>query len=406
MSDFQDVICPSCREQHLVDLDELPVEGGYRVCPHCGTSIKVTRDANQGVAMVTAVPLRAEPDEADAEALAVFIKMPTGNIERLSSGAIEQGIQMRRVSPWDLVSNDGRDFEPAAERPDLRRHFLPGDFVPHAQMRCANHADATAAATCRRCGRSYCGQCVGALLRIQPRLCPACNGPCAEPDARLKETPPWQRPKEVARFPIDDNAWIVTVLLGVLVWISGSSLYLFPLNLLALPILLDAVLRSSKGAKTWTILTRFSDTDWGALLREMIPTALLSVVLAVPFLLIPLALGPGLGVLAQFPMMLFLFFYYPMAVALLLIGDDKDRALRPRTVVRAIWALRDEYFVYLALFIAVAVGVVAVLTVMSFIPLADRVLQSAALAYGWVLQAHFLGFFIYMNRERLLRAAA
>jgi hypothetical protein len=105
-------------------------------------------------------------------------------------------------------------------------------------------------------------------------------------------------------------------------------------------------------------------------------------------------------------MMLFLFFYYPKAVALLLIGDDKDRALRPRTVVRAIWALRDEYFVYLALFIAVAVGVVAVLTVMSFIPLADRVLQSAALAYGWVLQAHFLGFFIYMNRERLLRAAA
>jgi hypothetical protein len=355
--------------------------------------------------MVTAAPMGEEPDDSGEESLAVFIKMPSGNVERLSSGALEQGIQMRRILPWDLLSNDGRDFEPASERADLRRLFLPGDFVPHVQARCANHADLIPAATCRRCGRSYCSQCVGALFRIQPRLCPACNGPCAEPDARLKETPPWQRPKEVARFPIDGSAWIVTLLLGVLVWISGSSLYLFPLNLLALPILLDAVLRSSKGTRTWTILSRLSDTDWGALLRQTIPIAILSVVLAVPFLLIPLLVGPGLGVLAQFPMMLFLFFYYPMAVALLFVGDDKDRALQPRTVVRAIWALRDEYFVYLALFIAVAVGVVAVFTVASFIPFLDRILQSAALAYGWVLQAHLLGFFIYMNRERL-RAAA
>jgi hypothetical protein len=253
----------------------------------------------------------------------------------------------------------------------LRRLFLPGISSPaqRAARAIRPHAggDARGAApSAASAGRSP----------HQPRLCPACNGACAEPDARLKETPTWQRPKEVARFPIEYNAWIVTVLLGVLVWISGSSLYLFPLNLLALPILLDAVLRSSKGAKTWTILTRFSDTDWGALLREMIPIALLSVVLAVPFLLIPLALGPGLGVLVQFPMMLFLFFYYPMAVALLFVSDDKTRAPQPRTVVRAIWALRDEYFVYLALFIAVAVGVVAVLTVRSFIPLADRVLQA------------------------------
>ena len=404
MSDFQDVICPSCRQPHLVDNDELPEGGEYRACPHCGASIKVTRDAKGGVAMVTALPVREEPEESDESELAIFLKMPSGEIERLSFPALEQVIQMRRVLPWDLVSDDGRDFSPASDRPEIRRLFLPGDFVPHVQTRCATHPDAMPAATCRRCGRSYCSACVGALLRIQPRLCPACNGPCAEPDARLRESPPWQRPKEVARFPIDDNAWIVTLLLGALVWATGSSLYLFPLNLLALPLLLDAVVRSSKGGKTWTVVSRVSDTDWGALLRETIPIALVSVVLAVPFLLIPLALGPGLGVLVQFPMLVFLFFYYPMAVALLLVVDDKDRALAPRTVLKAIWALRDEYFVYLAAFIAVAVGVVACMTVFSFIPLLDRILQSVSLAYGWVLQAHLLGFFIYMNRERI-RAA-
>jgi hypothetical protein len=401
VSDFQDVICPACREPHLLDLDELPSEGDFSACPHCGTAIKVTRNEGHGVAMVSVAPTREEP----AESLAVFIKMPSGKIEPQSPEALEQGIQMRRILPWDQISNNGRDFDAASERPELRRLFLPGDFVPHVQTRCANHSDAMPAATCRRCGRSYCSQCAAELLKIQPRLCPACNGPCAEPDVRLKETPPWQRPKEIVRFPIDENAWIVTLLLGALVWLTGSSLYLFPLNLLALPILLDAVIRSSKGAKTWTILTRFSDTDWGALLREAIPITVISVILALPFLLIPVVVGSWIGVLVQFPMLLFLFFYYPLAVALLLVGKDKDRAIQPRTVLTAIWALRDEYFLYLALFIAVAVGVVAAMTVFSFIPYLDRVLQSAALAYGWVLQAHLLGFFIYMNRERI-RAAA
>jgi hypothetical protein len=164
-------------------------------------------------------------------------------------------------------------------------------------------------------------------------------------------------------------------------------------------------MRSSKGAKNWSIVTRFSDTDWNALLRDAIPIAIVSAVLAIPFLLIPLALGPALGVLVQFPMLLFLFFYYPMAVALVLAADDNEQALKPRTVIQAIWSLRDEYFLYLAVFIAVAVAVVAVATVVSFIPVVHRFLTSAALAYGWVLQAHVLGFFLYMNRERV-RAAA
>jgi hypothetical protein len=365
--------------------------------------MRVTFDAQGAVSMVTASPLaEAGPDE---ESLALFVKLPTGKIERLGMETIEQGIQSRQILPWDLLSSDSRDFAPASDSPELRRHFLPGDFSVQAQARCTNHADAMPAATCRRCGRSYCGNCAGTLLKVQPRLCPACNGPCAEPDPRLREAPPWKRPKEIARFPVDGNAWIPTLLLGALVWVSGSSLYLFPLNLLALPLLLDAVTRSSKGARTWTILSRFSDTDWEALLRDAIPIGIVSVVLAVPFLLIPLTLGPALGVLVQFPMLLVLFFYYPMAVALVLVADDNEQALKPRTVVSAIWAMRDEYFLYLALFIAVAVAVVAVATVVSFIPFLNRILQSVALAYGWVLQSHILGFFIYMNRERV-RAAA
>jgi hypothetical protein len=402
VSDFQEITCPSCRKPHLVDMDELPEEGDFRACPHCGTSMKVTRDAKGGVSMVTAI---APEEPIEEVGLALFLQMPTGKVERLSAEAVEQGIQSRRILPWDLVSSDGASFSPVSDSPELRRLFLPGDFTVQAQTRCANHGDAWPAATCRRCGRSYCASCASSLFRVPPRVCPACNGACAEPDPRLRETPPWKRPKEIARFPIEANAWIATLLLGILIWISGTSLWLAPLNLLALPLLLDAVMRSSKGAKNWSIVTRFSDTDWNALLRDAIPIAIVSAVLAIPFLLIPLALGPALGVLVQFPMLLFLFFYYPMAVALVLAADDNEQALKPRTVIQAIWSLRDEYFLYLAVFIAVAVAVVAVATVASFIPVVHRFLTSAALAYGWVLQAHVLGFFLYMNRERV-RAAA
>jgi hypothetical protein len=403
VSDFQDVICPSCREAHLVDLDELPVEGGFRACPHCGTSIKVTRDPAQGIAMVSAIPVRQDT-EASEEAFTVLLRMPSGNIERMSFQAIEQGIQMKRVLPWDLISEDEREFIQVSVRPELRRLFASGDFIAKPQTRCANHADLMPAATCRRCGRSYCSQCADGLLRIQPRLCPACNGPCGEPDPRLREEPPWRRPTEILRFPIDQNSWIVTLLLGALLWIASSSLLLLPLQLLALPVLVDAVIRSSRGGRTWAILSRLSDIDGGSLLRTTIPIAILSIVLALPLLVIPFVVGTWIGVLLQFPIVLFIFFYYPMSVALLLVSDVGERAIRPRTVLRVIWALRDEYFLYLALFIAVAVGIVGVVLVLSFIPFVYGVLHSIAVAYGWVLQAHILGFFIYMNRERL-RAA-
>jgi hypothetical protein len=344
----------------------------------------------------------ADDEETVDEGLGVFLRMPTGAVERLSHDAVEQGIQMRRILPWDLLSDDSRDFRPASQHPDFRALFLPSDHAPVIQARCANHADASAAATCRKCGRSYCDRCVASLMRIEPRLCPACNGLAAEPDARLRETPPWQRAEGVARFPIDQNAWLVTLAIGILFWLSRSSIYTMPLSILALPLFVDAVLRSSRGAKHWTILS--GKVDPKELVQKSLPVGLLYVVVAVPFFVFALVFG-AIGVLFQFPWTLFLFFYGPMAVGLVLIAPDTDKVLNPRTVFKTIWALREEYFVYVMVFIAIAVGVVAVDLVLTFIPWVGAFLQSLVLAYGAVVQAHLLGFFLYMNRERVLAAA-
>jgi hypothetical protein len=397
VSDFLEIACPSCHRPNLVDGSEIPAEGAYRACASCGSQIRVQRSGEAE----RAAPVKEVSEEE--EGLGVFLKMPTGAVERLSHDAVEQGIQMRRILPWDLLSDDSRDFRPASQHPEFRNLFLPSDHAPVIQPRCANHADAPAAATCRKCGRSYCDRCVASLMRIEPRLCPACNGVAAEPDARLRETPPWQRAEGVARFPIDQNAWVVTLAIGIVFWLSRSTLLATPLSLLTLPLFVDAILRSAKGVKHWTILT--GGVDQKELVQKTLPVALLYVVAALPFLAFGFVFGAALGVLFQFPWTLFLFFYGPMAVGLALFAPDTDRALKPRTVFDAIWAVRDEYFVYVLVLIAIAVAVVAVNVALTFIPWIGPLLQSLALAYGVVVQAHLLGFFLYMNRERVLAAA-
>jgi hypothetical protein len=404
VSDFLEFTCPACSQPQLIDASELPPEGAWQSCPSCGSSIHVTREASRGVARAAeASPVVASTDEGK-QRLGVFLRMPSGAVQHLSAEAIEQGIQMRRIMPWDLASADSREFHPLSEDPELRSLFLPGDFQAVAQQRCANHADAVAAATCRRCGRSYCAACVQTLFKISPRLCPACNGAVSDPDPRLREEPPWRRLAEVVRFPIEGDARFLTLLLGALIWIADLTPFLLPLHLVALVILIDVVLRSSKGEKRWVLSGSLSTEKLRDLFRSALPVLFLSIVLAIPFVAIPFVFGPSLGVLVQFPVTLFLFFYYPMAAVALLVADDKDRALHPRTVLNAIWKLRDEYFVYIALFIAVAVAAIAAVLVFTFIPFLGPLLSSIALACGWILQAHLLGFFLYMNRERI-RAA-
>jgi DNA-directed RNA polymerase subunit RPC12/RpoP len=409
VSDFLEFDCPVCGRPHLVDGEELPSEGAYRSCPNCGSQLFVDRtgakEANPiSVRQETRTPQAPHapgPPPGDS-GLALFLKRPTGTVEKLSAEAVQQGIEMQRILPWDLVSSDGRDFTPIQQDTEFRRFFLPSDFSPVAQPRCTSHPDAMPAATCRQCGRSYCSTCATSLLSIKPRLCPACGGNISDPDARLREIPPWQRPKEALRFPIDASAWIPTLLAAATIWAGGFAWFTAPLYLVTLFFLIDALARSSRGAKRWDILS--SPPDVKALFQQWMPIAFLTVIVGIPFLAIPYLLGPTFGVLVQFPFTLFLFFYFPMAAGLLLLASDTDQALQPGKVLRTIWSVRDEYFVYLVLFIAVAVAVVAVSIVTSFIPAIGSALQSIALAYGWILQAHLLGFFLYMNRERILSA--
>ena len=91
-----------------------------------------------------------------------------------------------------------------------------------------------------------------------------------------------------------------------------------------------------------------------------------------------------------------------MALGLVLLAGDKQKALEPRIVLRAIASLKESYFFAVVMLIAVAVVVLVLQALVGFVPIVGRAAGSVALSYGVILQAHLIGWMLYMNRERIL----
>ena len=112
----------------------------------------------------------------------------------------------------------------------------------------------------------------------------------------------------------------------------------------------------------------------------------------------------GFSVLIHFPLGLLIGALFPMAVGIAVLSDDKQQAFDPRAIGKAIWALREHYLVLLLLLVASAVLVLAAHFILSFIPVLRAPLVNIAGAYGNILQAHLLGWTLWMHRERILAA--
>jgi DNA-directed RNA polymerase subunit RPC12/RpoP len=394
MSNFLEFTCTGCGRTNLVDPAEIPEKGGVRACQGCGARMFVSP---AGIVE----PVASEEPAPRESGLGVSVRMATGKTEILSASAVEQGIQSRYILPWDLVSDDGQDFHPIMEHADFQGLFIKSDFTPTIQRRCVNHDDALPAGTCRRCGRSYCKACVDTLMKIRPRLCPACGGPVNDPDPRLAERPVWERWQELLRFPIDGAAWKVTLAAGVVFWLASRTIFASPLYLLVLPLFVFVVSISANGAKSFPARP---EVDFRQLLEQVIPVAILTVVAVLPFAAAHWLLPPALTVLLYFPLALAVAVLFPMAVGIAVLSDDKQKAFDPKAIGMAIWALREGYLVLLLLLIAAGVVVLAAQVLLSFIPLLSSPLNSIAGAYGNILQAHLLGWALWMNRERILAA--
>ncbi len=319
----------------------------------------------------------------------------------MSAEAVEHGIQDGRVKPWDLVSDDGKEFHPASDDPELQQLFLPGDFTPVIQRQCVNHRQNAPAGTCYKCGRSYCTECLETLIQVQPRLCPACSGSVQDPDPRLTELPPWERWREILRYPIENSAWKITAVLGGLVWLGGLSIFLLPLYFVALALVVHVAASSIRGEKKLAIAPNF---DLKKLGEQVIPVAIFTTIVTAIVVGIEFYAPPFLRAILHLPLTLVSFGYLPMALGLLLLGQGTAKAFEPKTVIAAIKTLREDYLLIVLFLIAISVMVIALQTLFSFIPWLGRLLGAAALAYGAIAQAHALGSLLYLNREQILAA--
>lgn len=407
MANFLEFNCSACGQVNLLEAAEMTPEGVARTCQSCGVSLLVrqedTATAGSYAPELSVSTLEPESHGSDApEGFGVQLRSPTGRLETVSTDAIAHGIQAGRVKPWDLVSEDGQEFHPASEHPELQQMFVAEDFTPVMQRRCANHESNPPAGTCRKCGRSYCAECMTTLLRAQPRLCPACNGAVQDPDPRLTEVPPWERWREILRYPIENDAWKITAAFGVFLWLASLTVFLIPLYFIALALVVHIAASSVRGEKK---LTLDPNLDLKKLAEQVIPVAIFTIVVAAIVIGIELYAPPSVRAILQLPLTLASFAYLPMALGLLLLGQGTAKAFDPSKVIAAIKTLREDYLLIVLFLVAISVIVIALQTLFSFIPWLGRLLGAGALAYGATAQAHALGALLYLNRERILAAA-
>ena len=401
MANFLEFNCSACGEGNLLDASEMLAEGVARTCQSCGVSVFVRREdtasagSDSGGLSVSTLPATGAPEDS----IGIHLRLPSGRVETVSAEAVEHGIQDGRVKPWDLVSDNGQEFHAASEHPELQQLFHRDDFTAIIQRRCVNHRQNAPAGTCRKCGRSYCKECLETLIQEQPRLCPACHGAVQDPDPRLTELPPWERWQEILRYPIENNAWKITAVLGGLVWLGGLSIFLLPLYFVALALVVHVAASSIRGEKKLAIAPNL---DLKKLGEQVIPVAMFTTVVTAIVVGIEFYAPPFARAVLQLPLTVASFAYLPMALGLLLLGQGTAKAFEPKTVIAAIKTLREDYLLIVLFLIAISVMVIALQMLFSFIPWLGRLLGAAALAYGATAQAHALGSLLYLNRERIL----
>lgn len=398
----------------------MPPEGLSGNCPSCGLTISLPGAAVTAPTAPTTAPPPAPPGASTPEASAdpvFFLKTPGGDIAEVTPSRIQRELRSRRVLPWDLVSENGKDFAPIVEHPRFEGSFA--DLEAKIQHHCWRHAKRIAELVCPQCGRGYCGACKPAPVSAQAslRVCPACDDVLKPADPRWSEKPFWRRLGEVVVYPVRDGAWLTTAGIGFFLWLGSQGgnvfrLYLIGIALLVyligLSYLVHVVGRSAKGEKKMSTGPDSIDPiDMAAtgLIAFCVMVVVFSPIILLNGYLIYRTLSehrtPGALWLLNVPLILVVLAYYPMALGMSAVWHNKWLALRPGVVVSHILRIKKDYAI-LVLAIAVMAAVQFVLEMLArSIPFLGGLLAHMSTAYLAVIEAHILGWTLYMNSREL-----
>jgi hypothetical protein len=193
----------------------------------------------------------------------------------------------------------------------------------------------------------------------------------------------------------------VSLAASVVFWLASRTFFAAPLYFLALPLFVFVVSISASGVKNFPSRPQ---VDFRDLSEKVVSVVVLTVLAALPFAAIRWLFNSGFSVLIYFPLGLLVCALFPMAVGIAVLSDDKQQVFDPRAIGKAMSALREHYLVLLLLLVASAVLVLAAQIILSFVPVLRTPLVSIAGAYGNILQAHLLGWTLWVHRDRILAA--
>ena len=132
VTDFLQFYCSACGQANLIDRADLPEDGVDRSCQGCGASTLVRFQDTAAVGSApdedSETPLRPPPAPPE-RGIGYHVRLETGEVAQLRAEVCAQAVQDARVQPWDLVSDDGQQFLPASEHPELASLFVDSDFV-------------------------------------------------------------------------------------------------------------------------------------------------------------------------------------------------------------------------------------------------------------------------------------
>ena len=351
------------------------------------------------------------------------LRTPDGKVLEVDENELRRMVEDGRVRAWDGVSLDGEIFIQARGHVDLAGLFPE----PAAALTdyCHHHPERVAEVRCRQCGRGYCGECrpreeIGHTTAVK---CPACSAPVAPFESRALAKEWWEDPLTLLRYPLAEKSWVTTLGVAFLLW---GGMMIPPFTLVLYFLGMAYVVHSIAGAAAGKTTMGYGpdiDDMWAMIGRGFIAWLVLLEV-TIPFVVFNLlvfwnAWQGGMFwrlFLLNVPFLLVAWCYYPMALAIAAIWQDKWIAFRPRTVIEHIAAIPGPYAILLlgwivllvlerfvgtliglitAPFVAIGVGGVMVAFLLRF------VLVEMTRAYFLLVGGFMLGRMVFKNESRL-----
>lgn len=338
-----------------------------------------------------------------------YLKTPGGAVVEMEEIELRQRIASGEVRAWDHVSTDGELFIQIRGLVDFREAFE--DVAVEVSDACYRHEERPADMRCGQCARGYCTSCLpaSAVAASDALACPACGHPLQRFHSKAREKKPWMEPGRTLLYPLRDLSFVTTIVVGLMMW---AGMLVPPISfifyLMALAWVAHVVATSADGKRTMGFGPDLDDM-WHLVGRGFM-VFLVTLAVAIPIVAWNLIVlrqvwvsgAAALPLLClNLPLWLVAFVYYPMALGMAAVWNNKWVPFQPHHVVSHILLIKEDYAILLVLW-AVLLAVSSVVGwALSVLPVLGGMLASIVSAYFLLVKAHMLGYVLYLNSSRL-----